>query len=149
MLNGIRIKTAQKATARISSDTAVLRGIAQHDWPAVFEAEPVPRVLVTGHAMLEKFLQPYKSMTAQVLLVEGDAESPGGPSAALIGALDRQLASAVLDRRTLRSTADLSPLPLCGLRGWWPGPQDRAFYADSRVFRPLPSERRPAAVLRF
>ena len=133
----------------ICPDRELLRGVAKHQWQTVFEAEPAPRVLVTGHALLEKFLRPYKSMTAHTLLVEfgvGAGENiPGG----LIGMLDAQLASALLEGRLLRSPADLAPLPLCGLPGWWPGNRDRAFYDDRQVFRPLPPSREPAPLVRL
>jgi len=37
----------------------------------------------------------------------------------------------------LNSPADLSPLPLMGIPGWWPrAEQNEAFYSDRQVFRP-------------
>jgi len=40
----------------------------------------------------------------------------------------------------LRGSADLSPLPLMGIPGWWAGgPQDQSFYDDQSVFRPAAS----------
>ena len=132
-----------------SSDSKLLRAIAGHQWQTVFEAEPAPRVLVTGHALLEKFLRPYKSMTAHALLVAADAGADYSSPGALIGALDRRLASMVRAGRLLHSPPVLSPLPLCGLKDWWSGLQDREFYADSRVFRPLSPAREAAPIIRL
>ena len=90
-------------------------------------------VLVCGHAILEKFLQPYKSMTAHALYLGVD-HLPQAKE------LDIQLASALLEGDMLRSPSSLSPLPLMGIPGWWPeGPQDADFYADRDVFRPAPT----------
>jgi hypothetical protein len=70
--------------------------------------------LVVGHALLEKLLAPRKPLCARVLWVE-DIESPELP-----GAL---------------TPADLPPLPVLGIPGWWPANADPAFYEDASVFR--------------
>ena len=36
----------------------------------------------------------------------------------------------------IRCPADLFPLPVLGIPGWWPANADAAFYQDARVFRP-------------
>jgi hypothetical protein len=133
----------------ISTDTNLLHAMAQHRWQEVFAATQALYIRVTGHALMEKFLQPYKAMTAHVLLLEADPESADCPDQSLLRRLDRQLASALLDGQLLRSPADLSPLPLSGLQGWWAEPQDRSFYADRQVFRPLSAAREPAPVFRL
>ena len=93
------------------------------DWPRL-------RVVVCGHAILEKFLQPYKSLTAHALFLP----APDRPADAV---LDRRLARVLLQEGRLRAPADLGPLPLMGLPGWWKGgAQDAEFYADRTVFRP-------------
>ena len=51
-----------------------LEALSQRAWTQVFDSRvkqwgPGIRVFITGHAMLEKLLDPYKSMTANALLV--------------------------------------------------------------------------------
>jgi len=88
------------------------------------------RVVVCGHAILEKLLQPYKSLTAHALFLP----APARPTDA---ELDRRLASTLQEQNRLRAPADLGPLPLMGIPGWWTaGVQDAGFYADQGVFRP-------------
>jgi len=112
-----------------------LRGaLLARDWPRAFvelrDAWGAVRVVVCGHAILEKFLQPYKALTAHALYL-----ADAGPATA--PALDRRLAALLSDGQRIRSPADLAPLPLMGIPGWWPGgAQDAAFYADRAVFRP-------------
>jgi hypothetical protein len=127
-----------------SSDPGVLNALAQRDWNAAFRDsvsiwETDARAFVCGHALLEKFLKPYKSITAHALLVYIDRESLPNNRSELLGYLDKHLAADLLGGRLIKSTGDLSPLPLAGIPGWWMnGEQDDAFYNDSRVFRRPP-----------
>jgi hypothetical protein len=119
----------------MGTNSAVLGGLKARDWNSAFVAHrdawrDEVRVLVCGHAILEKFLQPYKSITAHALYLHV-GQLPGTQE------LDSQLAGALLEDHVLHSTSGLSPLPLTGIPGWWPeGPQDTDFYADRSVFRP-------------
>jgi len=141
----------------VSDDPNLLNSVARHDWPTVFGTgfsgkpeiiEPgALSIFLCGHALLEKFLQPYKSMTAKALLVAVDNSSCSLPREQLLKRLDQVLASALLEDRLFNSPADLAPLPLMGIPGWWPnGQQDAAFYADPAVFRPPRSASNPAPV---
>jgi len=99
--------------------------LRSRDWRALFvdhaAAWAGAELVVVGHALLEKLATaPRKAHTAHVWL--GD---PTGASAA--------------DWRR----KPWHPLPLAGIPGWWPAPQDAAFYADAAVFRP-PKALRPA-----
>jgi hypothetical protein len=120
-----------------STNPAVLDALEARDWSLAFVAYREAwhhdlRVLICGHAVLEKFLQPYKSITAHAVFLH----TPRVPKTE---EMDGQLARALLEDGLLRSTSDLSPLPLAGIPGWWPdGPQDADFYADRDVFRPAP-----------
>lgn len=116
-----------------SPDHRLLDALRARDWRAAFvarrESWATSGVMVCGHAILEKFLAPYKALTAHALLVPLDG-------AACAADLDAQLASGLLSGELLNTTSDLSPLPLMGIPGWWPdGRQDGAFYADRAVFR--------------
>ena len=117
-----------------SRDEALLSALSARNWDAAFmqlrSAWNETEVMVCGHAILEKFLAPYKSLTAHALLV---------PVRGSAGAadLDAVLAEGVSTGSLLKTPGDLSPLPLAGIPDWWTeGDQDAAFYADRQVFRP-------------
>lgn len=131
-----------------SSDRDLLEALAIRHWGKIFShAEAAQSVFIIGHAMLEKLLQPYKSMTANALLVEIPSELQALPRARIRSALDTMLASELLAGSLFESSKDLSPLPLMGLSGWWPGgAQDRRFYDDPDVFRQPPEGFSPAPV---
>jgi hypothetical protein len=119
------------------SSAPLLEALAARDWKRAFidlrDAWDGTAVMICGHAILEKFLQPYKSLTAHALYLHSDPAMPAGE-------MDEQLAEALLDGHLLRTPRDLSPLPLMGIPGWWAGgEQDEAFYADKNVFRPPPA----------
>ena len=127
----------------LSSDDDLLGALAGKDWKNAFVDQRKSwslgtRLIVCGHALLEKFLDPYKAITAQVLLLRpGDLElqHEGVPE----HDLDEALSRALLSWRPLTSTASLSPLPLMGIPGWSEG-QDAEFYNDKSVFRPPRTE---------
>jgi hypothetical protein len=98
---------------------------------------------VCGHAILEKFLDPYKSVTAHALLLHT-------PDLLSVDELDRALGKSLARPGWLNSPSGLSPLPLMGIPGWWvAGEQDDDFYDDHEVFRPAPGHKPPAPVHRL
>ena len=106
--------------------------------------------MIFGHAILEKYLSPYKSMTAKALLVQVDAASMNQPRENLLTSIDRQLAGLLLSGEILRTPACLAPLPLAGIPGWWDqAQQDTEFYADQQVFRTPPAQMTSTPVLRL
>lgn len=125
------------------SNVDVLDAISCRDWNTAFimHREAWGRelqVLVCGHAILEKFLNPYKSITAHALLLHT-------PRMFASTEIDRVAGESLAEPGWLDSPSGLSPLPLMGIPGWWPhGDQDGEFYADQRVFRP-PSGDKPLA----
>jgi len=127
-----------------SADAQLLGKLAQRSWHDVFVRdsarwESATGLCVCGHAMLEKCLSPYKSMTANALLVRLRGGQMKLERERLLRLLDERLAAAVLGGGLLRHPSRLSPLPLAGVPGWWRGgAQDGPFYADKRVFRPAP-----------
>jgi hypothetical protein len=86
------------------------------------------RLELFGHALLEKLVTPYKSITAHVYAVpvpmglEGEA------------AWDAWLADTLSSERLRHKP--FTPLPVLGVPGWCPENEDAAFYADVGVFRP-------------
>ena len=135
-----------------SSDRNRIAGLAQRDWKSVFEPDSRNpdgqlQLVLSGHALLEKFLHPYKSITAHVLLLQVDRKWAQQPRELILSDLDESLAASLLSEKLFLAPTDLSPLPLMGLPGWWRDcPQDEAFYADRSVFRPPPAGFQPAPV---
>lgn len=136
----------------LASDREALQTLAERDWSSAFEGcgkawGHTVVTVVCGHGLLEKFLQPYKSMTAHCLLCHcGSTESIrlAGDS---LGTVDADLARLLSGDGRLTGPDMLSPLPLMGIPGWWPpGTQDRTFYEDETVFRPAPRGSRPVPV---
>ncbi len=100
--------------------------------------------------MLEKYLSPYKAMTAKALYVHVDRDFLELPRAQILERLDRELARLMLDGQILEKPDGLSPLPLAGVPGWWTADeQDDRFYADPLVFRAAPPGLIPARVIRL
>jgi hypothetical protein len=135
----------------VASDSGNLEPLRQRKWQDVFEAPETwderYQVFVPGHAMLEKFLNPYKSMTANALLVLVSEDDFSMSRQDLLNRLDIILADRILEKTLLNSSVDLSPLPLMGIPGWWSGSlQNEQFYSDKGVFRPPPDNYQPAPV---
>ena len=83
------------------------------------------RVVVFGHAVLEKALEPWPGVTCKAIFVtvEGDADAQ---------------AAAWLARLPLDATPqELAALPVFGYPGWLPGNARPGFYDDLRYFRPF------------
>ena len=105
------------------------------------------QITVCGHAMLEKYLSPYKSMTAKALLLHVDSDFLKLPRQDRLTRLDELIARKMLDRTILTQPASLAPLPLAGIPGWWPvEKQNDEFYDDAQVFRAPPTRFTPAPV---
>jgi len=135
-----------------SANRELLLHLAALDWHAAFRQRAECwrdeiQIFVCGHALLEKFLHPYKSLTAHAALVWLGFSPRGWSREHLLRALDQRLAEILLSGGQLHSPSGLSPLPLMGIPGWWPGgPQDESFYADREVFRLPRKNFRPASL---
>jgi hypothetical protein len=136
----------------VSAHESNLEAVARHDWRRVFAGDETSwaqryRVFITGHALLEKMLKPYKAMTAHALLLKVSEDAFRRSREDMIREIDTWFAAALLDGKVLSATTALSPLPLMGIPGWWQeSPQDQAFYDDGQVFRAARPERPPAPV---
>jgi hypothetical protein len=85
-------------------------------------------LVLFGHALLEKLVTPYKSITGHVYRVASDINPHD--EAALDAWLVQDLQPAKL------ATKPYEPLPVLGVPGWWPANAERAYYEDAQVFRP-------------
>jgi hypothetical protein len=95
--------------------------LMQRDWRRLFiDLRPLWReasVVVFGHALLDKLLQPRKDLTAHVWCA---------PVTALaLDEIDASVAAEVTAERLARKP--FTPLPLMGIPGWSPGNSDFSF----------------------
>jgi hypothetical protein len=132
----------------LSGPAALRQALQAHDWHGLFvrhrELWAQAHVVLFGHALLEKLVQPYKSITAHVLWVDGpqspglnDRAGPIDPDAALDGDLPERLTPELL------ATKPFMPLPVLGLPGWCAANENPDFYQDRGVFRPRRSPHPP------
>ena len=137
-----------------SRQAGLLESLAERRWERTFQYSKLSwgtdiQIAISGHAMLEKYLSPYKSMTAKALLVQLDENLPQMSRNDLLKLLDNGIATQLLNGNILTTPASLAPLPLAGIPNWWPGhEQSAAFYNDPQVFRPPPAGLQPMPVIR-
>jgi hypothetical protein len=114
--------------AVLLAPTALVDALRLRDWNKLFVEERAQwesaHLVLFGHALLEKLMQPRKAITAHVWLVEE--------------LTDDALASSLHPDRL--AAKDFLPLPVLGVPGWWTANAEPGFYADADVFRP-PSRR--------
>ena len=83
------------------------------------------RLLLIGHALLEKLVSPRKQVTAHVYKAHAATES--------VVDVDGWLAADLSAQRL--AAKPFNPLPVLGVPGWWPENENFCFYDDSLVFR--------------
>lgn len=119
----------------------LLDGLREHLWSKVFidlrtgfidHCDP----WLFGHALLEKLVNPYKSIAAHAWVVFAEDDYFAKTDAQRREWLDARVAQE-LEQHAEEGLhpARFTALPVLGVPGWWPG-QDQAFYADQKVFRP-------------
>lgn len=114
----------------ISRDPALPGLLAGRAWHALFReararVEADMRFVVVGHALLEKALAPYPSITGKCLMLVADTLD--------LDAADAQAATALAAIDTPRQ---LAPLPIQGVPGWDATNTSDAYYANQTIFRP-------------
>ena len=99
--------------------------------------------------MLEKYLAPYKGMTAKALLLNASTEFMEQSREEQLDFIDRVVAQHIQDQKLLSKPASLSPLPLAGVPGWWLKAEQESdgFYDDLQVFRPPPESMKLVPVI--
>lgn len=119
--------------ALLQAPPALWDALRARDWTRLFVGERAlwaqARLVLFGHALLEKLVEPYKSITAHVL-AEPVPLALGDDLPAWDAWLARQLDGETLARKPF------TPLPVLGVPGWWSANQAPGFYDDARVFRP-------------
>lgn len=125
--------------AVLDAPPALWDALVARDWRRLFITERAlwqeARLLVFGHALLDKLCQPRKGMTAHVLLAPSFTGLAGATRS--IVADDAAIARA-LDPAHL-ATKPFVPLPVLGVPGWWAENENFSFYDDPGVFRPFRS----------
>jgi hypothetical protein len=110
----------------------VWAALQARDWLKLFvelrEQWQQVHLVLFGHALLEKLVTPYKSITGHVYRV-GSHVNPHD-EVALDAWLVQDLQPAKL------ATKPYEPLPVLGVPGWWEANAERVFYEDVNVFRP-------------
>lgn len=118
---------------------SVLDALRAHDWHAAFVAGRdawgrglVP--IVFGHALMQKLLRPFPSITAHAWALDVPPSCVGPDADAWCRAVDAALPASL--ETMLRSREARMPLPVMGVPGWCADNAAPAFYEDVAVFRP-------------
>ena len=115
----------------LQSSDALWQALQDRDWIKLFvelrDEWQSAHIVTFGHALLEKLVTPYKSITAHVYRIASDVDVQDDQ------ALDDWLASDL--QPNFLATKPFLPLPVLGIPGWWPENEDASFYADTQVFR--------------
>ncbi|WP_298214277.1 DUF3025 domain-containing protein [Acidovorax sp.] len=116
--------------ALLQAPQALWDALRARDWQALFvDQRPLwreARLVLFGHALLEKLVAPRKPMVAHVYQAPIAIKS--------IANLDAWLAQDLQPHRW--AAKPFAPLPVLGVPGWWPANEAPGFYADAQVFRP-------------
>lgn len=120
--------------ALLLAPDALWQALRGRHWRTLFvDLRPIwqqARLLVFGHALLEKLLAPRKDLTAHVYL----PREPGPHSDAGLSQVDAWLARDLTPQHL--QAKPFTPLPVLGVPGWWGENRNFSFYDDSLVFRP-------------
>ncbi len=118
--------------ALLQAPEPLWQALLAREWTRLFvELRPLwaqARLVLFGHALLEKLVVPYKSITAHVYRVPVPDALSGDAT------WDAWLASSLSPE--VLAAKPFTPLPVLGVPDWWPANEAPSFYADSSVFRP-------------
>jgi len=128
----------ENAAIFICSDAHLATDLRQHQWPSLLQRLPEEffskvSVVLFGHALMEKLVQPYKAITAHVWITMVEPAWFAFGDRQRSEAIDHSVATAI---STGFSSRDFAHLPVLGVPGWWSAQSDD-FYDDPFVFRSL------------
>lgn len=116
--------------ALLDAPAPLWQALQAREWRRLFvDLRPLwrdARLLVFGHALLEKLAAPRKDLTAHVWCAPCPLGPRDDPDAYLAQCCTAELLGA----------KPFTPLPVLGVPGWWAGNENFSFYDDSLVFRP-------------
>ena len=117
----------------LQAPPALWEAIEQRDWQRAFVQQRAlwqqTQVAIIGHALLEKCVNPYKAITANVIRIPAGTKSDD---------IDRVMAD-TLEQILCQDRLHVKPhcpLPVMGIPGWDAASEDPAYYDDRQVFRP-------------
>jgi hypothetical protein len=121
-----------------SSDPRCISDLRGFRWKSLFwerraEVASAMAFYVVGHGLFEKALAPYIGLTGHALIVSVDQEFFMRPRAQQVAIVDADIADRIAG--SFASSADLAPLPLLGVPGWWRGNERESFYDNALYFR--------------
>lgn len=126
--------------ALLQAPDALWDALRARDWQRLFidlrPLWPQARLVLFGHALLEKLVAPRKPMVAHVYPAPVAINSGVIGAGDGLGELDAWLAQAVQPHTW--AAKPFVPLPVLGVPGWWPANEAPGFYADAQVFRAAP-----------
>ena len=115
--------------AFLSAPQPLWDALIAKDWHQLFVGlRPLwqqARLVLFGHALLEKLVYPRKPITAHVYRAQPAIDS--------IADLDAWVAADLSSDKL--ATKPFAPLPVLGVPGWWLENENFSFYDDSLVFR--------------
>ena len=115
----------------LQSSDELWQALQDRDWTKLFgefrDEWQGAHIVIFGHALLEKLVAPYKSITAHVFRIASDIDAKDDQ------ALDAWLATNL--QPDYLATKPYLPLPVLGIPRWWPENEDLSFYSDTQVFR--------------
>jgi hypothetical protein len=111
--------------AVLQAPVLLLDALRARNWKALFTEQRAlwqsARLVVFGHALMDKLMRPRKAITAHVWIVTELTD-------------EALSASLTVERLTSKP---FMPLPVLGVPGWWAANEAAGFYDDAEVFRPL------------
>jgi hypothetical protein len=129
----------ENAALLVVDDINMVSRLQRREWTAAFVGQREAfgkhcEVLLFGHALMEKLVNPYKAITAHAVCVEVAPDYFSLCDEQRRATVDASVGEGLALRKIAMD--QFLPLPVAGVPGWWEG-QDDDFYADASVFRPL------------
>ena len=115
--------------AFLQAPDALWQALEDKNWRRLFiDLRPLwaqSHLVLFGHALLEKLVQPRKGITAHVYRVSAEEQTVQG--------MDEWMAAEVNDEKL--ASKPFAHLPILGVPGWWADNETHGFYDDAFVFR--------------
>jgi hypothetical protein len=111
---------------------ALWQALQARDWRSLLVDQRAKwqdvHIVLFGHALLEKLVTPYVSITGHVYRIAPNVDARSD------AALDDWLSTDLQPEKL--ATKPFEPLPVLGVPGWWPANEAPGFYDNVQVFRP-------------
>ena len=116
--------------AFLQAPDALWSALEDKNWERLFlDLRPLwaqSHLVLFGHALLEKLVQPRKGITAHVYRVTAQEHT--------VQTMDAWMAAELSAEKLARKP--FAHLPILGVPGWWADNEEPSFYDDAFVFRP-------------